>query len=178
MKNIISILLFIGLCLNSYSQTEIPKMSYYGRITTGVLAGNYTSISLHVANGISINHVDLGLVLGLETHDDSGYVPILVESRYNFGKGNTKPFIGGCGGYLAALNNYYSKQGGYSIGANIGITHYFTKYFGITTAIGYRFSYTDKRIPDTMLMDFAPYPSPEIIKNLNYIEFRVGISFR
>src|SRR6476660_8111168 len=100
MKYLLSILLFTALSLKGYSQLEKPKMGYYGRLTTGVLTGNYTSISLQLANGISLNHVDLGLALGLESHDVGSYVPIMVELRYNFGKGDTNPFIGACGGYL------------------------------------------------------------------------------
>jgi hypothetical protein len=180
MKHILTLLLFAALCLNSWSQTEIPKIGYYGRASVGVLTGEYSSVSLNVANGISVGHVDLGLGLGLEVHDQSTYAPILVESRYNFGKGATQPFIGVGGGYLAAVSqiNNYQYQGGYTLGANIGMTHYFSKHFGITTTLGYRFSYTHNRFPEWMYVDPGFAPDYNVIRDMHRIEVRLGVAFR
>jgi hypothetical protein len=180
MKRILSLLLFIGLCLGASCQpTQGPPIGYYGRVSVGILTKDYSTLSLQVANGISLGHVDLGLGLGLETHDHSSYVPILVESRYNFGKGTTQPFIGVCGGYLAALGqvNNYDYQGGYTGGANIGITHYFSKHIGITTTLGYRFSHTHNRFPD-WVMDPGFYPDYNVIRDMHRFEIRLGIAFR
>jgi hypothetical protein len=181
MKRLFTILSFTALCLTTYSQTETPKIGYYSRASVGVLTGRRSTASLQVANGISLKHTDLGLALGLEVHDRTGYAPIMLESRYNFGDGATQPFIGINGGYLASLsgNNYTPYRGGYTMGVSVGITHYFTRHFGITTAIGYRYSFTNADVPYWVnIEDEWPTYGQNVILDQHRFEFRVGIHFR
>jgi hypothetical protein len=182
MKRISSILLFTGLCLNAFSQTPpTPKIGYYSRASAGVLTGDHSSMSVQVANGISLRHVDVGLGLGLEMHDQTGYTPIFIESRYNFGNGSTQPFAGICGGYLATLNNnMYNDpyRGGYTMGAQIGMTHYFSKHFGISTTLGYRFSFTNNTYPHWADVSMWSYYGQNVIWDKHRIEVRVGVHFR
>ncbi len=176
MKQIPCILFFIGLCLNAHSQTtETSKIGYYARGSAGILTGETSSISFQMSNGISIGHVDLGLGIGLEVHDQSGYAPILLESRYNFGKGTTQPFVGIFGGYLSAMNSYYTYNGGYTVGATAGIAHYFSKHIGITTAIGYRYSRTSNDFPAWNHTHEWYYYGQNVIHDRNRLELRVGL---
>jgi hypothetical protein len=178
MTRIYCILFFLALYLNAQGQTPLPKIRYYGRASAGVLTGQTSSVSFQVANGIAVNHVDLGLALGLEVHDYSAYAPIALESRYNFGKGTIQPFIGVCVGYLAALNTYHSYRGGHTAGINIGVTHFITKHFGISTALGYRYSYTNQQPPEGYTELQWYYNGQNMIRYNHRLEFRVGIAIR
>jgi hypothetical protein len=123
-----------------------PTSGYYGRMTAGVLAGEFSTGSFHLTNGYRFRHFEVGMGLGFERYFIGSYAPVFLESRYNFGKGSTQPFVGISAGYLVSLNrivNYYPQnRHNYTAGLNVGLTHYFTSHFGITTSIGYRFSLT------------------------------------
>jgi hypothetical protein len=183
MKRLLSIFLFTVLCLNGFSQpnpNRASKLGYYARVSVGVLTGDLSTVSVLASNGISMGRIDLGLGLGLEGHDFRGYAPIMIESRYHLTNGVTQPFIGIGGGYLAALNNYYNDyRGGYTAGANIGMTHYLTKHIGITTTLGYRFSYTHLYVTNWASVQPSYYSTdPNLVRNMHRVEFRVGMAFR
>lgn len=178
MKRIL-LTVFAFTTLNAFSQTtetpvESPKIGYYGRFTTGVLAGEYSSMSFQFANGVRIGHFDVGMGLGFEKFYGSGYAPLFLESRYNFGKGATNPFVGVNTGYLASLDQYLSKRNGYTFGINVGMTHNFTKHFGITTSIGYRFAQTQER--NYYYIWAGEYTTT--IRDMHRAEVRVGIALR
>jgi hypothetical protein len=165
--------------LNAFSQTvetpvESPKTAYYGRFTMGVLAGEYSSMSFQFANGLRLGHFDVGMGLGFEKFYGSGYAPLFLESRYNFGNGATNPFIGVTAGYLASLDQYLSKRSGYTFGINVGMTHSITKHFGITTSIGYRFAETQER------NYYYIWNGGEstTIRDMHRVEVRIGIALR
>lgn len=162
------------------AQTEVPapkaEGGVYNRITGGVLTGERSSVSFQFANGYRFGkRVEAGLGLGFESYYGDRYVPLFLESRYNFTKGNTVPFVGVTGGYLAGLNQYYSSTRGATGGVNIGVTHYFTKHFGVTTVLGYRYTQTEKRQQYYYIWGGE---APLIIEEMGRVELRVGIAFR
>jgi opacity protein-like surface antigen len=178
MKRILLILLAFT-AFNSFSQESeapvaTPKIAYYGRFTAGVLTGDRSAMSFQFANGVRLGHFDVGMGLGFERFYTSGYAPLFLESRYNFGNGATNPFVGVTAGYLASLDQYMSKRGGYTFGLNVGMTHHFTKHFGVTTSIGYRFAQTQER-DYYYIMWGGEYTT---IRDMHRVEVRVGIALR
>ena len=149
----------------------------YNRITGGVLTGERSSLSFQFANGYRFGkHFEAGLGLGFEAYYGDRYVPLFLETRYNFTKGNTTPFVGAMGGYMAGLNQYYTTSRGATVGANIGITHYFTKHFGVTTMLGFRYTQTEERSQYYYI--WPGDEPPLVIEEMGRIELRVGIAFR
>ncbi len=173
MKSFMLVLFFAAITVfPALSQTSVPatQSNYYGRMSVGVLAGKNVYTSMQISNGYRFRHIEVGFGLGLERFGFERYVPLFLESRYNFGKGNTQPFVGIKAGYLAALNRYEPNslvnQGGYLAGINVGLTHYFTPHFGMTSQIGYRRMQSNQ---------YGYY----LWQNLpNQVEFRIGIVLR
>jgi hypothetical protein len=160
--------------------TEAPKNKqngYYGRVTAGVLTGDYSSMSFQFSNGFRFGQTEVGIGLGYEGYYGSRFAPLFFESRYYFLRNrNTQPFIGISAGYLASLNQsyYYGDRNGYTGGANIGLTHFFTPHFGISSSVGYRYLFTEQ-IQSVYLMDFAP---TTLQREMHRLEMRIGIVFR
>lgn len=177
---IIAILLLSGLSAWSQVETIAPKVNggYYGRGSVGLLIGELSSGSAQVSNGYAFGcGLDVGLGLGYENYNYTRFAPVFVETRYNFGKRETKPFVGLMGGYMAGLNQYNNAKG-FTAGLQVGITHYFTKHFGISTSVGYRYVMTEStNIYYTQLHYFAPYPYMEN-QNIHRIEARFGVVIR
>lgn len=157
---------------DSVSSGNIP---IYGRFNFGVLTGERASASFQLASGVRLGkHLETGFGFGFENHYYSGYAPLFAEVRYQIGKGESFPFIDIMGGYMASLNQSYSASGGYTIGSHIGVTHYFTKHFGITAAIGYRFV----QVNNSYIYYLWDGSQSDIIYRLNRFEMRIGIAFR
>lgn len=177
MKSFTIILLSSITAFSAFSQTEAPveqpQSGYYGRISAGVLAGNSVSTSLQISNGYRFKHLEVGIGLGSERHITGRYIPLFLESRYNFGKGNTQPFVGIMAGYSAAVNRYNTPSNGihFTAGLNIGLTHYFTRHFGMSTVIGYRFTRTDGYVYDI----WNYYNNTQ---DMQQLEVRIGMVFR
>jgi hypothetical protein len=162
------------------AQTDAPapkaEGGVYNRITGGVLTGERSSLSFQFANGYRFGkRFEAGLGLGFESYYGDRYVPLFLETRYNFTKGNTVPFVSIMGGYLAGLNQYYASSRGATGGVHIGMTHYFTQHFGVTTALGFRYTQTEER---PQYYYIWPGDSPLVIEEMGRIELRVGIAFR
>jgi hypothetical protein len=173
-----ALLLLASAAVSAQTDMIAPKAEggVYNRITGGVLTGERTSLSFQFANGYRFGkRFEAGLGLGFESYYGDRYVPLFLETRYNFTKGNTVPFVGAMGGYLAGLNQYYASSRGATVGANIGMTHYFTKHFGVTTVLGFRYTQTEER-PQYYMM--WPGEMPLVIEEMGRIELRVGIAFR
>ena len=185
MKRIILItaLLFSGLSV--WSQTEntatiTPKAKggYYGRGSLGLLIGESSSGSAQISNGYAFGcGLDVGIGLAYENYNYTRFAPLFLETRYHFGKRNTKPFVGLMSGYMAGLNQYYNARG-FTAGLQVGITHYFTKHFGISSSVGYRYVVTQStNIYYMDLHTFAPPTTPDNT-NIHRIEARLGIVIR
>ncbi len=181
MKQIILITTLLLLGFSAWSQTEeiAPKVkgNYYGRGSVGLLMGEMSSGSAQISNGYAFSRgLDVGVGLAYENYNYTRFAPIFVETRYNFGKRETKPFVGLMGGYMAGLNQYNNARG-FTAGLQAGITHYFTKHFGISTSVGYRYVMTESTNVYTQLHLFAPYPAMQNA-NIHRIEARLGIVIR
>lgn len=159
--------------LHSFSQVDATSCGYfYGRASAGLIIGNLPSGSAQLASGYHFNFgLDAGVGLGLEMYDDR-YSPVFVELRYHFGKKHTQPFIGFMGGALFNMNQYYygNRTTG-TFGAQIGLTHFFNKHIGFTTAVGYRYLplYGGIFYHQT---HFAPMYTPASLHNA---EIRIGL---
>lgn len=181
MKRIILITTLLLSGMSAWSQTEEiipnPKGNYYGRGSVGLLMGEMSSGSAQISNGYAFGcGLDVGIGLGYENYNYSRFAPVFVETRYHFGKRETKPFVGLMGGYMAGLNQYNNVRG-FTTGLQAGITHYFTKHIGISTSVGYRYVMTESTNVYTQLHILAPYP-PMQNANIHRIEARFGIVIR
>lgn len=181
MKRIILIttLLLSGMSAWSQVETIAPKAkgNYYGRASVGLLIGEMSSGSAQLSNGYSFaNGLDVGLGLGFENYNYTRFAPLFLETRYHFGKRETKPFVGLMTGYMAGLNQYDNARG-FTAGLQVGITHYFTKHFGISSSLGYRYVVAESWNLYYSLYSFAPYPYLENV-NIHRIEARFGIVIR
>jgi hypothetical protein len=185
MKRIILITTLLLSGLSAWGQTEnsatiTPKAKggYYGRGSVGLLIGEFASGSAQISNGYSFgNRLDVGIGLGYENYNYERFVPLFLETRYHFGKRETKPFVGLMSGYLAGLNQDFNAKG-FTAGLQFGITHYFTKHFGISSSVGYRYVVTQStNIYYMDLHTFAPYTTPDNT-NIHRIEARFGIVIR
>ncbi len=182
MKRILLITTVLLSSISAWGQAEeiAPKAkgNYYGRGSVGLLIGDLSSGSAQISNGFSFrNGLDVGLGLGYENYNYSRYAPLFVETRYHFGKRETKPFVGLMTGYMAGLNQY-DRAHGLTAGFQVGITHYFTKHFGITTSLGYRYILArSNNIYYTQLHMYIMPPQVEDA-NIHRIEARFGIVIR
>lgn len=139
------LLLLTTICFNLHSQTDtVQKGYFYGRGSVGILIGNLSSGSAQLSSGYRFRcGLETGIGLGYETHYDR-YAPVFAEMRYHFGKKRTQPFVGILGGALFELNNYYgSNDPKATFGAQIGLTHFFSKHVGLSTSVGYRYTTVD-----------------------------------
>jgi opacity protein-like surface antigen len=172
--------------LACFSQTDstagtgtIKTIGYYGRVTTGILTGDYSSRSFQMTNGFRIGQTDVGFGIGYETYNHIRYAPLFLESRRHFLKGrNTQPFVGITAGYLASLSqNYYytENRNGFTAGASVGLTHYFTKHLGITSSIGYRYLYAQD---NNYYYHMSILPMPMNLREMHRLEVRIGVAFR
>jgi len=182
MKNSILICLTLLSFVNCFGQKDSlssPRTNgFYNRNTVGVLVGTESSLSFQLSNGYRFkNQLEVGFGFGFERHYYYGYAPIFVESRYHFGKGNTQPFVGIMGGYMAVLNQQNVSGEGYSVGGSIGVTHFFTPHFGVSTSIGYRYLHL-KRDNNYYFIWDGGGNGTTVIQELNRIEVRIGIVFR
>ncbi len=160
---------------------NIAKGGIYHRTSLGILAGeNHSNLSFLTSNGYRFkNNFELGLGIGLERVYYGSKAPMFLDFRKNFQLKNstsTLPFVSLMGGYEAGLNNYSRSQGAFA-GASIGFTHYFTERFGITTSLGYRYSYSEDEYPYYYFDIYYPYPM-KTINELHRFEMRVGIAIR
>lgn len=181
MKRIILLTTLLITGLSAWSQVEeiAPKAkgNYYGRGSVGLLIGEFASGSAQISNGYAFgNGLDFGIGLGYENYNYERFVPLFLETRYHFGKRETKPFVGLMSGYMAGLQRYNSNVKGFTAGFQLGVTHYFTKHFGITTSLGYRYS----MLQSTVLYYLEVHvPNPPIEnENIHRIEARFGIVIR
>lgn len=157
------------------SSVTLRKGGFYNRNTIGVLAGTESGLSFQLSNGYRFNNqLEVGFGFGYEKHYYYGYAPIFLESRYHFGKGNTQPFIGIMGGYMAVLNQQSAQGEGYTAGGSIGVTHFFTPHFGVSTSLGYRYLYLNRS--DNYYIWNGN--GMTVIQELNRFEIRIGIVFR
>lgn len=181
MKRILLITTLLLSGMSAWSQTEeiAPKAkgNYYGRGSVGLLIGEFASGSVQISNGYSFgNGLDVGIGLGYENYNYERFVPLFLETRYHFGKRETKPFVGLMSGYMAGLQRYNSNVKGFTAGFQLGVTHYFTKHFGITTSLGYRYSMLQSTV-FYYLEVHVPNPPIEN-ENIHRIEARFGIVIR
>ncbi len=168
--------------MSAWSQVETiapkTKGNYYGRGSVGLLIGEFASGSAQISNGYAFGcGLDVGIGLGFENYNYTRFAPLFLETRYHFGKHETKPFVGLMTGYMAGLNQY-DKVRGFTAGLQVGMTHYFTKHIGISTSVGYRYVMTEStNIYYTQLHQFAPYQYIEN-QNIHRIEARFGLVIR
>lgn len=182
---LVSGMLFLAATGTCFSQsgatTEIPKKQsgYYGRVTVGVLTGEYSNMSFQFSNGYRFGQTEVGIGLGYEGSYGGRFAPLFLESRYHLLPGrNTQPFIGISAGYLASLNQSYyyeNRDHGYTAGANIGLTHYFTPHFGVSSSVGYRFLFTEQVQSFYLMNVYAPMTMQ---REMHRLEMRIGIVFR
>jgi hypothetical protein len=184
-----TVIIIAALCFAQqlFAQAEtIPaptlKGGIYNRTSLGILAGEESSnISFMSSNGYRFkNNIELGVGLGLERSYYSWKAPLFLDMRYNFKlkkAASTFPFVSLIGGYEAGLNNYTRSRGGFG-NASIGLTHYFTDHIGITTSLGYRYSYSEED-NQYYCFDLIYYPYPSTtIKELHRFEMRIGLAIR
>lgn len=181
MKNSIIICLTFFSIVSIFGQKDSlksnPTSGFYNRNTLGVLVGTESGVSLQLSNGYRFNNqLEVGFGFGYERHYYYNYAPIFIESRYHFGKGNTQPFIGVMGGYMAILNQQSSSGEGYTFGGSIGLTHFFTSHFGVSTSIGYRYLHLNRNEYYYIWNDGGN--GTTVIQELNRLDVRIGIVFR
>ncbi|MBD3637993.1 MAG: hypothetical protein HUJ25_11615 [Crocinitomicaceae bacterium] len=123
----------------------VPKVSGKGvflRAEFGIAGGSQISPSVLFVNGYSFDsHWDLGLAVGYEHFWGWGYVPILVNGRYNILNNHITPYVDILAGYEMPLSDWDNNKGGLSTGARLGVTRYFGNRLGFSTSLGYRFAY-------------------------------------
>lgn len=151
-----------------------PKVSGKGvffRAEAGIVGGTQVSPSVLITNGYSFNHHwDLGLAMGYERYWWEGYVPFLVNARYNLLNNYFTPYVDVLAGYEMPVGNWDNNKGGFSAGARIGFTRYVTNRFGFTTSLGYRFAY---------LKEENPWWDDNItIRQINRFEVKFGFMFK
>lgn len=176
---LIAVLSLYGFSTWSQVDSIAPKVkgNYYGRGSLGLLVGEFASGSAQLSNGYSFrNGLDVGLGLGYENYNYERFVPLFIETRYNFGKRETKPFVGLMAGYMAGLQRFNPNVKGFTTGLQLGVTHYFTKHFGITTSLGYRYSLMRSTIL-YYLEVHVPNPPVEY-ETIHALEARFGIVIR
>jgi hypothetical protein len=176
---LIAVLSLFGVSAWSQVDSIAPKVkgNYYGRGSVGLLIGEFASGSAQLSNGYSFgNRLDVGIGLGYENYNYQRFAPLFLETRYHFGKRETKPFVGLMAGYMAGLQRFNPNVKGFTAGLQFGITHYFTKHFGITTSVGYRYS----MLQSTILYYLEVYvPNPPVEnETIHAIETRFGIVIR
>jgi hypothetical protein len=176
---LIAVLSLFGVSAWSQVDSIAPKVkgNYYGRGSVGLLVGEFASGSAQLSNGYSFgNGLDVGIGLGYENYNYQRFAPLFLETRYHFGKRETKLFVGLMSGYMAGLQRYNSNVKGFTAGFQFGVTHYFTKHFGITTSLGYRYS----MLQSTILYYLEVHvPNPPVEnENIHRIEARLGIVLR
>lgn len=177
MKQFILLFFLIGsgILLAQRDSVSSGNLPIYGRFNFGILTGERASASLQMVSGMRFGkHFETGMGFGFENHYYSGYAPLFAEARYVLGKGESQPFIDVMGGYMASLNQFQTGNGGYTIGSHIGVTHYFTKHFGITATIGYRYVQLNNRYYYLWNESSQQY----MTYHLNRFEMRIGIAFR
>ena len=169
------LLLLTIMHFNAYSQHDSIQNGYfYGRGSVGLLMGDLSSGSIQLSSGYRFRFgLETGIGMGFESFYDR-YTPIFTELRYNFGKKRTQPFVGIMGGALFQLNNYFENSAVGTFGAQIGMTHFFTKHIGLTTSVGYRYAALNQGIY-YLYTHFAP--EPYTISN-HRLELRIGLMLK
>lgn len=149
----------------------VSGKGFYNRSSIGVMGGDQVSPSLQVVNGYAFNpHWEAGFGIGLESFYWRGYMPLFLEGRYNLLKSRISPFVSMNAGYVMPLSNFVSNKGGFTAGAQVGITHFITNHIGISTSAGYRFAYLQTN--NMWWDDF------QTIQQINRFEVRLGLIFR
>ncbi|MES2555233.1 MAG: hypothetical protein V4604_03730 [Bacteroidota bacterium] len=182
MKRIILITTLLLSSFSASSQVETiatkAKGNYYGRGSIGLLVGELASGSAQISNGYAFGcGLDVGLGLGYENYNYNRFAPLFLETRYHFGKRETKPFVGLIGGYMAGLNQYNNARG-FTAGMQVGITHYFTKHFGITSSVGYRYIMTESTNIYYAQLHMSIMQPQMASANIHRIEARFGVVIR
>jgi hypothetical protein len=157
------------------------KLAYVSQVSAGFLGGDESSIVFHVKNGVSFaNHFYSTVGLGFERYYGTGYLPIFFDFRYNVLKRKTTPFVSIVSGYLQPLvtRSYYGKnKGGFTGGAKIGVSHFFSENLGLETSLGYRFSRVELANNYFYAWDSFYYPYTTEY-NMNRFELSVGLIFK
>lgn len=184
-KRIVAYTCFVWCSCSAIAQTtEVPSSDVsglYSRLAAGIMAGDYSNGFAQLSTGYRFGkHVEAGLGFGIQNAGYNRYAPLFLESRWYFGKRNVLPFVGIEGGYLTSLNSTYyypDKKGGYTFGLNIGVRRDFTKHFGISSSVGYRYTYTNQPYyPYVYYVDYYYYEPTKL--EAHRVELRIGIHFQ
>jgi len=193
MKRLSILFLFVfGLSDVLWAQDEVqitPKFrpSYFCEINTGFMTVHDLKGFAHVKNGISLTqNIDLSLGLGLEGHTTGRYLPIFLESRYNFLKGKTRPFVAVSGGFLQVIQDWgyanYSydsrKHFGVSGGSKIGIQHQFISGLAIVSTLGYRYTFAQYERDSHGWWHNLPVEPTIMMHNMHRFELSIGLLFK
>lgn len=184
MKKFLLILSMFCFLFENVSAQEATKktseIKYIGQISAGVLGGSEFTRVFHVRNGISFaNHFAATVGLGVESYYFAQYMPIYLDFRYTILKRRTSPFVSISSGYLQPLaTNAYNgaSKGGFTGGAKVGLSHFFSEHVGLETSLGYRYSRIERKdIFYTWDMIYLPYTTEY---NMNRFELSVGLIFK
>ena len=129
---------------------------------------------LRTVNGYQFSpYFTLGVGLGYEAFDDSGLMPITLDSRIMFLNKKFSPVLNLNGGYSVGLNN----SGGLYANPSIGLRMFLSKKTALLFNIGYKVQQlTFKTVTNYNYYYGQPYTKTSI-ENFNFLSFSLGVSF-
>lgn len=130
------------------------------------------TFGLRTVNGYQFNpYFTLGLGLGYEAYDNSGLIPITLDSRIMFLKKKVSPVLNINGGYSVGLNN----SGGLYANPSIGLRAFLSRKTAFLFNIGYKLQQlTFETIPT---YNYYTQQTVKSTENFNFLSFSLGVSF-
>ena len=158
------------------------KVKYISQVSLNFLGGEESAAAFHVKNGLALSpHFNATLGLGIENYNlSSRFMPIFLDFKYNVLDRKTTPFISVSSGYLLPFTHRSfgpKAKSGFTGGAKIGVSHFFSEHIGLETSLGYRFSKVEIEQNGYSYFDiYTPNYTTEY--NMNRFELSVGLIFK
>lgn len=185
------LLIIVNQNIDAQDFHRIPanKSRYFLELNGGIFFAKTSRIPFgQIKNGFSINrNLDLAVVNGLEQHQSGLYLPITMETRFNFGTKKFKPFVALSGGYLQILKesdilrnpDVKRKHSGWSGGMRLGAHYPISSKISLVSSLGYRFNSTKYDNHEIYFIEcFTPRPPQTISHLMHSFELSIGLIFR
>lgn len=160
------------------NKVKANNSKFYNRTSFGLLAGNQSSFTISAVNGYNFNQKwALGLGVGTEKYGDYYYwyngarhLSIYGDLQYSFKNSQSTPYLAFDAGFSSPLRINNTSKKGFFLGLEFGVLHYSNPDFGITTSLGYRFSYLQGK--------HRYYEDYYTIDYVNQIQIKFGVIFK
>jgi len=174
-KYLLSVAMLVGYFLSTEGQTRkkaVNQNKFTSMLQLGILEGQADKSygQLQLVNGIQRNAWFYGLGLGIDYYASKRSVPLFIDIRRDFKKGNRTPFVYADGGYnfswlrdkdkINFWDGDYKQEGGMYYEAGLGYKFILKNKMSMGFSGGYSFKQQKEKGTRFVFNDFPRFPQP------------------